>query len=290
METLEFTLKLPDCMMPKRRQPKLYPMQNGLSRSHHAARHADFTFHRTARCGRPPHLVRDYCARFDLAPGQTVLDSFSGTGTTVLEAKLNGIDAIGLEANPMAHFKPGTTGFEFARDEIVIVAKKLKVELPKNLGDVIYSFRYRAAFPASILDKAPPGLEWVIRPSGKALYTFAAVSEPRITPSQLLGETKIPDATPGIIAKYALTDEQALLARVRYNRLIDIFTGVVCYSLQSHLRTTVKGMGQSRLMKSTSVWTGAARSTCSRCRPRVCVCRRRSTIAWLRRARFQTRI
>lgn len=196
--------------------------------------------------------MRDYCARFDLAPGQTVLDSFSGTGTTVLEAKLNGIDAIGLEANPMAHFKPGTTGFEFARDEIVIVAKKLKVELPKNLGDVIYNFRYRAAFPASIPGKAPPGLEWVIRPSGKALYTFAAVSEPRITPSQLLGETKIPDATPGIIAKYALTDEQALLARVRYNRLIDISPALSATRCKATCAPRSRAWGRSRLMKSTS--------------------------------------
>lgn len=52
----------------------------------------------------PPHLVRDYIKHFDLKPGQTLLDPFSGTGTTVLEAKLNGIDGIGLEANPMAHF------------------------------------------------------------------------------------------------------------------------------------------------------------------------------------------
>jgi hypothetical protein len=39
-------------------------------------------------------------------------------------------------------------------------------------------------------------------------------------------------------------DEQALLAKVCYNRLIDIFTGVTCYSLQNHLRTTVAEMGQ----------------------------------------------
>ncbi len=57
-------------------------------------------------------------------------------------------------------------------------------------------------------------------------------------------ETKVPDATPGVIEMYALDDEQALLAKVRYNRLIDIFTGVSCYSLQSHLRTIVTGMGQ----------------------------------------------
>jgi hypothetical protein len=43
---------------------------------------------------------------------------------------------------------------------------------------------------------------------------------------------------------YALSDEQALLAKLRYNRLIDIFTGVACYSLQSHLRTAVRNIGQ----------------------------------------------
>jgi hypothetical protein len=46
------------------------------------------------------------------------------------------------------------------------------------------------------------------------------------------------------VAKYALSDEQALLARVRYNRLIDIFLGLACYSLQNHLRTAVRTIGQ----------------------------------------------
>jgi hypothetical protein len=41
-----------------------------------------------------------------------------------------------------------------------------------------------------------------------------------------------------------LSDEQALLAKLRYNRLVDIFTGVACYSLQNHLRTAVAKMGQ----------------------------------------------
>ena len=46
------------------------------------------------------------------------------------------------------------------------------------------------------------------------------------------------------MTKYAFDDEQGLLARLRYNRLVDIFTGVTCYSLQNHLRTTAPGMGQ----------------------------------------------
>ncbi len=63
-------------------------------------------------------------------------------------------------------------------------------------------------------------------------------------PSETLVETKIPDATPGVIVSYSLNDEQSLLAKLRYNRLIDIFTGLTCYSLQSHLRTTLRGGSQ----------------------------------------------
>ncbi|OFW14688.1 MAG: hypothetical protein A3F70_19205 [Acidobacteria bacterium RIFCSPLOWO2_12_FULL_67_14] len=57
-------------------------------------------------------------------------------------------------------------------------------------------------------------------------------------------EIKVLDATPEIIGKYAKNDEQAALALVRYNRLIDIFMGITVYSLQSHLKTEVKGMAQ----------------------------------------------
>jgi hypothetical protein len=52
----------------------------------------------------PPHLVRDYVRRFGLSAGSVLLDPFSGTGTTVVEARLNGLRGIGLEANPFPHF------------------------------------------------------------------------------------------------------------------------------------------------------------------------------------------
>ncbi|MBM3130460.1 MAG: site-specific DNA-methyltransferase [Chloroflexi bacterium] len=52
----------------------------------------------------PPHLVRKYIHDFGLSHEHTILDPFCGTGTTVVEAKLNGIKSFGLEANPVAHF------------------------------------------------------------------------------------------------------------------------------------------------------------------------------------------
>lgn len=44
--------------------------------------------------------------------------------------------------------------------------------------------------------------------------------------------------------KYQGSDEQSLLARLRYNRLVDTFTGLTTYHLQGHLRATAKGYGQ----------------------------------------------
>ena len=52
----------------------------------------------------PPHLVRRYVEEFGLKPGATVLDPFCGTGTTVVESKLLGLGAVGIEANPFPHF------------------------------------------------------------------------------------------------------------------------------------------------------------------------------------------
>jgi hypothetical protein len=143
-----------------------------------------------------------------------------------------------------AAYKKGSREVVFSRDDIVKYAHELDITLPKNLGDLVYSFRYRAALPESICKKAPKGEEWIILPVGIAKYAFVATGLSNIIPTQNLSVTKIPNATPGIIAMYALNDEQALLAQLRYNRLVDIFSGITCYSLQNHLRTTVPHMGQ----------------------------------------------
>lgn len=52
----------------------------------------------------PPHLVGEYLRNFGIGAGQTVLDPFCGTGTTVVECKKSGVFGVGLEINPVAHF------------------------------------------------------------------------------------------------------------------------------------------------------------------------------------------
>ena len=142
------------------------------------------------------------------------------------------------------HYKSGMTEFIFERPEIIEAKERLAPALKLNPGDVPYSFRYRQAVPDTILATQPVGMEWIIEGAGRAKYRFKLVKYNRVLPRADMVAIGIPDSTPEIIRAYALDDEQALLAIVRYNRLLDIFLGLTTYSLQNHLRTTVKGIGQ----------------------------------------------
>ncbi len=142
------------------------------------------------------------------------------------------------------HWHQGITAFEFARSEIEAKAVDLEIVLPRNVGDVLYAIRYRSALPQRVLETQTDGKEWIIEGAGRSRYRFRLVTTTRIVPRDDLVVIAIPDSTPELIRAYALDDEQALLAIVRYNRLIDTFLGLTTYSLQNHLRTTVTGIGQ----------------------------------------------
>ena len=141
-------------------------------------------------------------------------------------------------------FRPDDVKVDFVRDDLVDAAERLGVSVPKNLGDVLYTFRYRRDLPKSVMETAPEGQEWTIRGAGQAAYAFHLVTVNRVVPNPALMTIKIPDATPEIVSAHAMSDEQALLAKIRYNRLLDVFLGISAYSLQNHLRTTVKHIGQ----------------------------------------------
>jgi len=158
-------------------------------------------------------------------------------------AKQNRYSAV-IEKIFLERHTPDSVLLPFTREDLEATSAELGLRLPKNLGDILYSFRFRNKLPQTILDTQPPGLEWVIQLAGRANYQFRLVKYNRVVPRENLAHIAIPDATPEIIRAYALDDEQALLAIVRYNRLIDTFLGLTTYSLQNHLRTTVKGIGQ----------------------------------------------
>lgn len=141
--------------------------------------------------------------------------------------------------------------FEFSRKDLEQTMRDMGLEIAgdektvaKNIGDIIYSFRFRRNFPDAILKTAPTGKLWIILGCGDARYEFRLITEPKIAMDDSLQVSRIHDATPEIVRRFSLGDEQAALARIRYNRLVDLFCRCVAFSLQNHLRTKVDGIGQ----------------------------------------------
>ncbi len=110
----------------------------------------------------------------------------------------------------------------------------------RNPPDIPYTYRTgRSALPDAILRHG----HWAIdSDEGKGGYVFVRLERsPYFDIPEDLEAIPVLDATPQIVLKYQESDEQALLARLRYNRLVDIFTSLTAYHLQSHFRTTVAG-------------------------------------------------
>jgi len=141
--------------------------------------------------------------------------------------------------------RKGAKEVAFGREDLLAASQALGIDVPKNLGDIVYTYRYRKPLPETIRSATHGREGWILVPRGTARY--ALVIHPQggiIQVPEGLCATLIPDSTPEIVAENELSDEQALLARVRYNRLVDVFTGVTSYSLQNHYRTALPDIGQ----------------------------------------------
>ena len=106
--------------------------------------------------GFPPSLVRDYLQRFDLPPGTLVLDPFAGTGTTPVECKKSAVCAVGIEANPMAHFA-GRVKLDWSPDPVGLLrhaehlAQQVLDELPDEAPSAPNALRSLPREAASLL-------------------------------------------------------------------------------------------------------------------------------------------
>lgn len=131
--------------------------------------------------------------------------------------------------------------FEFTREEMAEILQEWGERI-KNLGDVPYSYRSGCR---SLPDEISSTGHWAIEGRGKGRYAFRRLSRsPYVTIPTELQIINLLDATPDIILKYSSTDEQGLLAKVRYNRLVDTFLGLTAYHLQGHVRAYIEDVGQ----------------------------------------------
>ena len=146
-------------------------------------------------------------------------------------------------------YKPGAAEVLFTMDEIrqaiAVVASARPGYKENNVADVRYQYTSgRHPLPEAIDRRGP----WMIVGRGKARYAFVKLAaSPTIDIQDDLLPILLPSATPEIVLEYAGGDEQGLLAKVHYNRLLDIFLQLMCYHLQNHWRTSIKHKGQCEI-------------------------------------------
>ncbi len=85
----------------------------------------------------PPHLVRNYIEKFSMDGDAVLLDPFCGCGTTLVEGKLARLKAVGVEANPFAHFASAVkTDWEInpaeLREDAEAIAERTLSQLEKE--------------------------------------------------------------------------------------------------------------------------------------------------------------
>ena len=84
----------------------------------------------------PPHLVRHYLKKFGVGPGQVVLDPFCGAGATLVECKKRGIESLGIEPNPIAHFASSVkTAWDAESDALLEHAASIANRAKMNLHE-----------------------------------------------------------------------------------------------------------------------------------------------------------
>lgn len=82
----------------------------------------------------PNHLIWDKIKLYKIKKGDTVLDPFAGSGTTMVTSKMMGIDSVGIEANPLM------CKVCKAKSDWVIDLKLLKQYMNKLLNEFQFYF------------------------------------------------------------------------------------------------------------------------------------------------------
>lgn len=145
----------------------------------------------------------------------------------------------------LCHYREGATYLKFQKDELADACRKHDITV-RNIPDIIYTYRTgRRMLPPKILATG----HWAIEPAGRGAYAFRLLRNPPHfdIPFGDYAPVGIYNAIPEVVEGLLRRDEQSLLTRVLYNRLVDIFTGLTCFHIQNHYRSFVAGMGEVEL-------------------------------------------
>jgi len=190
-------------------------------------------------------------AALDISPAtvKTIIKNFEGWSDDEIEREVNTWDKYrkifrALFGEKFSAADKQHVDLPFTTTDLARWQRTLGLE-GGNPYDLKYNIKGRGALPAEVQATAPAGKEWRVKPTAKGEYVFSlyGIGEGVFELDDDPISVKIPDALPTIVERYARDDEQALLARIRYNNLVSLFLGLSTYSLQSHWKTAAEDTG-----------------------------------------------
>ncbi len=142
------------------------------------------------------------------------------------------------------HYKQGGERLVFRKDELVDACQEHGLTV-RNVPDIVYTYRARRQLPKEISDTG----HWALEPAGRGVYAFRRLKNPAHFKVRFGEYTPVDiyNAIPEVVEGLLRYDEQSLLTRVLYNRLVDIFSGLTCFHIQNHYRSFVTGLGEVEL-------------------------------------------
>lgn len=163
--------------------------------------------------------------------------------STPENAELTQYDSVILEVFNR-YYHPGLKRLVFPKDDLAEACQKHGMTI-RNIPDIVYTYRSRRTLPPAILAKG----HWAIEPAGRSKYAFRLLNQPphfKIAFDEF-EPIEIPNALPEVVEGLLREDEQSLLTRILYNRLVDIFTELTCFHIQNHYRSFVAEVGEVEL-------------------------------------------
>ncbi|OYT75243.1 MAG: DNA methyltransferase [Armatimonadetes bacterium JP3_11] len=131
--------------------------------------------------------------------GELLLDPFCGSGTSLVEARLAGLDAIGIDLNPFAVFLARAKVTDFELDQVVAEAKVLRARLeewlksarrvpPPNFYNIDYWFKPEAQEDLALLRYA---IDQCISEDVRDFFLVAFAATVRASSNTRRGEYKL---------------------------------------------------------------------------------------------------
>ncbi len=157
------------------------------------------------------------------------------------------------------NYGPGLTAFTFNGDDIADAACAIGLDLTEEGIDPENAIGRHFDLPQTVRETQPNGSEWVIEMRAPGKYVAKLVRESRLLPQARVPLVKLPDATPQIVTSCVLSEEQSLLSKIRYNRLVDLFLGVVAHPLENRPRAPLHEYGEIEIGE---VYVGIDRDGC----------------------------